>query len=964
MANQNTIDSGEREQRRDTPEEKAQAIEEYKKILAIEGIPDFEIVNFTRFAQQEEVTVKEIKKKTSDILEDYDQRSQQETQETSEIDLDREPQVSPVEAKKLIEWAKKQALKETDSEVDTDDILDQLLMLEPSEDAQTGLKKWLKEKNKEEKFLVKFTEWMNRSGVYRTPDLGSFAWQSAMAKLLDERLQEFDAVEFETGIKLKLFERSLEMGDEFNARVYLMSLAKASEFNQTRLDKFHQAFCKRREIDPKNPGVKIPVPDVRQFWFEQKVRKLATKEGGTFNVSKTSRYETVWEGGKIKVGIRSRDKVMFFADVTATEVGGRRSPQNVAPDSFLHSMIGTQLNMEQEAEAVNKMLEERMSRLLPAEMRILNKRIQLRQSCLIDARYRGDQDEAEKLAKRIKQLNAEKAEKKEQERILRETIGQDKNYFKKGDLKPMMLDPLSEAYVEVGGKKWKEKDLAMDIGLIKYMVTKSVADTRYTVEGEHVSFVDINAFRQMFGFRRRAEYRWATHHSQIGARNLSDKSHDSQRDAYENLVKVLESNPGDPRYRDFALRSQGFYIDNYEYERGQSWIVAPSIVDPAILVAVMPATQEIVRNYHECGFYDPQVAINNWESNFTKKIEEAEKAGRIVQKSAPERKIEQELGQTGEAILTSMRPELDEEEFELKDDSTKGATHILLEKAQKIDLSELLEKGAEEDIFQIYNGTPIFMGGIARTEADNQRLSPAIVSGIQQAFEEEVRKFRMENLADAYQEFSQLSDEQILDYKYPAIDYNDLLIEKDLRRFRDEIEENKPAVEKLLDGLNKEMKQVCMLLILGRAVKVKINEKIEIIKTRDGDAIDFDNLDIQQTRGVANDCKNKLGIARRLRTKFVGLYGNYADITSYKISSQDRGKSKDKESKDLKKIFGESDTRVDSGKNLSLELLMDLQYFELAYQAIQQKMEKNLREATTLKKETEEESGEGAKENS
>ncbi|TSC93266.1 MAG: hypothetical protein CEN89_170 [Candidatus Berkelbacteria bacterium Licking1014_7] len=857
--------------------------------------------------------------------------------------------------RQLLEWRKKEQerLKHSKDFDDIyamlDDITAQLLLSDdissPEAQAQKLFKKQLQARNKEENWKKRLIQFYQ--GFYK-PAIGvSFPYHTAVAKLWNDRVQELRVAELPMSIRLKFLEQAYKAGDKFNAQVLLLALAMGSDISQKMIDDYWEAFGKKRKFDdPNNPSgtIEIDAPaTAEEFFFETKLRSVGRKEGNRVDIKNTSRFaQDSDENGKITLQLRSREEIAGWADINIVEFGGRRT--NVAAENFIYNTITS----KETAGATNKFLRYKLEEVMPQQIQKIDDKI-----ILLEQYAQQNLFATPRVKVEIEKLNTQKTEFSDQMALVEQVL--DSGGYEVSDIKTFLLDPLSDLEapdIKIDGKPVKERDLAADISFIKYMTGKTAADTRITVEGEHALAIDVDAFQQMMSVRRRGEYAWANSHSMLGARVPSSKKPDVRRDAYKNLCRALSPAGMRPEYRNFALTSQGFYVDKLD-PRDEHYHLITYNKEGTRLVRVMEWDDEIGRNLNYFG-YLANIPVNERGSHWEKKVKEAEARGDYVDGEGATR--EQALGKMG-SIVVGMA-EQDEPDVD------RVVEKMAYQKDKLDNLGEIISD--ESDIPEIKNSLPAYLSSLIRGESGKNGIDNILVQDLlDRVYKEKFNQFSQAELKDEKGEAILGVLLNLLEQNPSARDQEvqDVVssVEIGLDEMREKAKEEGPRIydafvgsenkiRQVLPALNRKLTNVCLAMVLQKAVVTGASQKFVEIKTHIGETFpkDFSELKLDDLQSWNNLFANKLRAIGDFRKGYTAV-GKTAlsERTLGEIECKQSGKTA-KSGIDLaKEIFGDGFYKEkeykkkddDEARDIKIgELQLRLNYYELIYSALIQEI--------------------------
>lgn len=432
-------------------------------------------------------------------------------------------------------------------------------------------------KNAKEHLL---TAWERFPGQYLKGD--EYAWEKVMTQLLSKRVEEIKSNKALTSAdRIRLFNYYIRVKNEFQSQAHLLCLAASGDLTEEHIEIYLKRFGKYKKNIPVYESLKDGgkfktdamgnivttsgyIGTVRDQWFEDLVRKVSHIEGKVPGMwhSGPRAYLRGKDDKVIGVGFRSPEERAGAADIDLIDFTGQRA--DIAMDMYLNHLTIRDADKAKATEALLRRkhdtdIDQKIFMYGVEERKLRDELIQ-----------KEGTDEARELQQKIKDVE----EKIEQENKLKTVIEHRlARGYAKGDVKSLLLDPTSDASIEVDGKTFYEKDLAMVLGIRKYYQARSENDIARLVRGYSVKLAERLALEALMGEKTREEFSFACKHHMLGVR--TNGRYDKGRDASENVAKFLtltEKRPSD------RLESENFSEKalNYKIVRtnGQNQIVA------------------------------------------------------------------------------------------------------------------------------------------------------------------------------------------------------------------------------------------------------------------------------------------------------------------------------------------------------------------------------------------------------
>jgi hypothetical protein len=844
------------------------------------------------------------------------------------------------EIDQFLKWLKDQFGKDPRTDIKTDLLIEQFLLWSGPDDPEQqevrrNLEKYFGDKARDDEGFLDRIKRLIGSAYRLAPDT-SFPWQTTMTRLLDERVSELQNVEYDAKHRLERFRQALENGDEFTCQVILLSLAKTSDFQQEWLEEYYKEFGTKNE-KMENPDTKKRqfeyVPNSRQLWFENKLRRTA-KQAGVFNVWQGYRFEL---NDKKESVLRPKEEVAKGADFDAEQIGGRRG--QLAGEPFSYNTYRTQ----EEVDATNSFLRKKVG-LLDKEIEEYEQEIKEYEQELdrIKRAIQGFEQEGYKIEKtkeieglqRKREELRKKIKEHQRQRVLIEEILRAGGY-RVGDLKTMLLDPMAELEIEKGELKYplkhQERHLAMDLGLTKFLTGKLSTDVQITLRGEHANPLDIASFVQMFSLRRIQEFEWACKHSFFGARVSVTGEYDDKRNTYKNsIVRMLDDGRAGEEARDFTRMALGFYV-----QKGK---IRAKDAKTGKIVWLCDYNDEIRRTIEEKGYFDEEVPFENREEDLQDRIKKAVENGQFVEEEAGEG-VEENPGKLTriirnsdgeEAAISRILRDVEAGEIEIgRLEEELGNPAESKWGQARLDLVREISNLAD-DVFDNFN------------EQEDKRFDPK---------EAGVRDFLNKRLETLLRKFAEELDAH-KSPPIPRIERKELDEKKELQEWLESTP--KDAVERRLAKLNEELEKSCKALALERQLQDKMLPYFEAVRQ---ERADERGADIKSIEGRLKDTElsktERDNLFEQLRSERTTLKRKLEEIRSFRQRLKDEFTDVNFQQPlnlegEVKEIFDKVFAKVKmDDKSRGVEVITGLHIFMLVYNSLIQKIDEITGEETT-----------------
>lgn len=457
----------------------------------------------------------------------------------------------------------------------------------------------------------------------------TMTYEAVYGGYLDKQVAEYAKANFTGGDRKKMYQRAVEVGDQFMAETFLLSVAQAGDLNEGDINEYFKQFCPAK--DRKNVDFTLadgqtvtyknyPLGNKHMVWFETKMRREALITGKRPDLYKNGLRKFKWEPVGLIAGVELKDATDVASSCEDMTVGIHgRGKADVALD--IHTNIFLD---EDAAEALKKMLERQLrevTQLTDEEKKDsivqssnVNVRIERYRTELQDKRTELKDTEAmrdklraivtdEELAARLTTLEQEISRLKLEEQVFQKRYDDEADRkrlmrerlavgIKDKDFKTFLVDDFCMDSVEVNGKEYFGMDLAINEGARKYYAVRSEQDVDTLLYGQHVKIIEQMTLQELMGDKYRTEFFWNNNHWLHGAqRKIEDVSlNDDSRNIAVNATNIMrEKSMIGGRAHEFTLRARGLYVDFidkqkrvvvHDKEKHDSYWVDPEIVDP------------------------------------------------------------------------------------------------------------------------------------------------------------------------------------------------------------------------------------------------------------------------------------------------------------------------------------------------------------------------------------------------
>lgn len=406
-----------------------------------------------------------------------------------------------------------------------------------------------------------------------------YAWERTMTGLLTKRAEEIRANGALTSDdrKREFNYHCKKTKNLFEARAYLLTISLVGEISDEFIDTYLETFGKKVTNAPvyknlKNGGeydtdaagnVKTKsglIGYEQDMWFEDLIRKQGFLTGKRPDMWHSGPRGFVRDknGSIIGVGFVSADVRAEKADQDLTDTTGQRL--DISMDTHTSNLIKD----DDQAKATQQMLINKLAFGIDdtiAELEAWQNKLRID-----GAAEEPGSDKAQRLLKEAEGYNVKIQQEEERKEVIKRRLAYG---ISKDDAKSLLLDPTSDYTIEVNGKKYAERDLALSLGIRKYYQSRTENDIARMVRGYSVKLNERKAIEQLLGDKHREEFAFSCQHYLLGVRQ--NGKYDKSRDASVNVTKYVAKESGRLEVDNFSQKTLGYTIVRHE---GQDRVVA------------------------------------------------------------------------------------------------------------------------------------------------------------------------------------------------------------------------------------------------------------------------------------------------------------------------------------------------------------------------------------------------------